>query len=42
MTRSTNLFIYGYVKRALRSEFKKCLMPKRGHSVAEGGATGQD
>ena len=40
MTSCTNPFIYGYMNRAFRSEFKKCLMPKRGHSVAEGGATG--
>ena len=39
MTSCTNPFIYGYMNRAFRSEFKKCLMPKRGHSVAEGGAT---
>ena len=40
MTSCTNPFIYGYMNRAFRSEFKKCLMPKRGHLVAEGGATG--
>ena len=42
MTSCTNPFIYGYMNRAFRSEFKKCLMPKRGHSVADGGATGQN
>ncbi|XP_074634607.1 histamine H2 receptor-like [Acropora palmata] len=42
MTSSTNPFIYGYMNRAFRNEFKKFLMPKRGHSVAEGGATGQN
>ena len=42
MTSCTNLFIYGYMNRAFRSEFKKCLFLKRGHSVAEGGATGQN
>ena len=31
MTSCTNPFIYGYMNRAFRSEFKKCLMPKRGH-----------
>ena len=41
MTSCTNPFIYGYMNRAFRSEFKKCLMLKRGHSVAEGGAAGQ-
>ena len=41
MTSCTNPFIYGYMNRAFRSEFKKCLMPKRGHSVSEGTATGQ-
>ena len=41
MTSCTNPFIYGYMNRAFRSEFKKCLMPKRGHSVAEGGARGR-
>ena len=40
MTSCTNPFIYGYMNRAFRSEFKKCLIPKRGNSVAEGGATG--
>ena len=40
MTSCTNQFIYGYMNRAFRSEFKKCLLPKRGHSVAEGGARG--
>ena len=40
-TSCTNPFIYGYMNRAFRSEFKKCLMPKRGHS-AEGGAIGQN
>ena len=34
MTSCTNPFIYGYMNRSLRSEFKKCLMLKRGHSVA--------
>ena len=42
MTSCTNPFIYGYMNRAFRSEFKKFLMPKRGHSVAEGDATGQN
>ena len=42
MTSSTNPFIYGYMNRAFRNEFKKFLMPKRRHSVAEGGATGQN
>ncbi|XP_067045644.1 histamine H2 receptor-like [Acropora muricata] len=42
MTSCTNPFIYGYMNRAFRNEFKKFLMPKRGHSVAEGGATGQN
>ena len=42
MTSCTNPFIYGYMNRAFRSEFKKCLMLKRGHSVAEGGVTGQN
>ena len=42
MTSCTNPFIYGYMNRAFRSEFKKCLMPKRGHSVAEGVATGHN
>ena len=42
MTSSTNPFIYGYMNRAFRNEFKKFLMPKRHHSVAEGGATGQN
>ena len=42
MTSCTNPFIYGYMNRAFKSEFKKCLMLKRGHSVAEGGATGQN
>ena len=41
MTSCTNPFIYGYMNRAFRSEFKKCLMPKRGHSVSESTATGQ-
>ena len=41
-TSCTNPFIYGYMNRAFRNEFKKFLMPKRGHSVAEGGATGQN
>ena len=40
MTSCTNPFIYGYMNRAFRSEFKKCLMLKRGHPVAEGAATG--
>ena len=40
MTSCINPFIYGYMNRAFRSEFKKFLMPKRGHLVAEGGATG--
>ena len=40
LTSCTNPFIYGYMNRAFRSEFKKCLMLKRGHPVAEGGATG--
>ena len=40
MTSCTNPFIYGYMNRAFRSEFKKFL--KRGHSVAEDGATGQN
>ena len=40
MTSCTNPFIYGYMNRAFRSEFKKCLMLKRGQPVAEGGATG--
>ena len=40
MTSCTNPFIYGYMNRSFRSEFKKCLMLKRGHPVAEGGATG--
>ena len=42
MTSFTNPFIYGYMNRAFRREFKKFLMPKRGHSEAEGGATGQN
>ena len=42
MTSCTNPFIYGYMNRAFRNEFKKFLMPKRGHSVAEGGAIGQN
>ena len=42
MTSCINPFIYGYMNRAFRSEFKKFLMPKRGHSVAEGDATGQN
>ena len=42
MTSCTNPFIYGYMNRAFRSEFKKFLMPKRGHSVAEGDATGEN
>ena len=41
MTSCTNPFIYGYMNRAFRSEFKKCLMPKRGHSVSGSTATGQ-
>ena len=41
MTSCTNPFIYGYMNRAFRSEFKKCLMPKRGHSVSQSAATGQ-
>ena len=41
MTSCTNPFIYGYMNRAFRSEFKKCLMPKRGHSVSETTARGQ-
>ena len=41
MTSCTNPFIYGYMNRAFRSEFKKCLMLKRGHSVSESTATGQ-
>ena len=41
MTSCTNPFIYGYMNRAFRSEFKKCLMLKRGHSVSESAATGQ-
>ena len=40
MTSCINPFIYGYMNRAFRSEFKKCLMLKRGHSVADGSATG--
>ncbi|XP_044168599.1 histamine H2 receptor-like [Acropora millepora] len=40
LTSCTNPLIYGYMNRAFRSEFKKCLMLKRGHPVAEGGATG--
>ena len=40
MTSCINPFIYGYMNRAFRSEFKKFLMPKRGHS--EGDATGQN
>ena len=36
MTSCINPFIYGYMNRAFRSEFKKFLMPKRGHSVADG------
>ena len=42
MTSSTNPFIYGYMNRAFTNEFKKFLMPKRRHSVAEGGVTGQN
>ena len=42
MTSCINPFIYGYMNRAFKSEFKKFLMPKRGHSVAEGDATGQN
>ena len=42
MTSCTNPFIYGYMNRAFRSEFKKFLMPKRCHSVAGGGATGRN
>ena len=42
MTSSTIPFIYGYMNRAFRNEFKKFLMPKRGHSVAKGRATGQN
>ena len=42
MTSSTNPFIYGYMNRGFRNEFKKFLMPKRRHSVAEGGVTGQN
>ena len=42
MTSCTNPFIYGYMNRAFRSEFKKFLLLKRGPSVAEGGATGQN
>ena len=42
MISCTNPFIYGYMNRAFRSEVKKFLMPKRGHSVAGGGATGQN
>ncbi|XP_029212719.2 histamine H2 receptor-like [Acropora millepora] len=38
MTSCTNPFIYGYMNRSFRSEFKKCLMLKRGHSVASSGA----
>ena len=34
ITSCTNPFIYGYMNRSFRSEFKKCLMLKRGHSVA--------
>ena len=41
MTSCTNPFIYGYMNRAFRSEFKKCLTPKRGHSVVESTTTGQ-
>ncbi|XP_067042716.1 histamine H2 receptor-like [Acropora muricata] len=40
MTSCTNPFIYGYMNRAFRSEFKKFF--KRGHSVAESGAIGQN
>ena len=38
MTSCTNPFIYGYMNRSFRSEFKKCLMLKRGHAVALSGA----
>ena len=41
MTSCTNPFIYGYMNRAFRSEFKRFSMPKRGHSVSESTATGQ-
>ena len=34
MTSCTNPFIYGHMNRSFRSEFKKCLMLKRGHPVA--------
>ena len=41
MTSCTNPFIYGYMNRAFRSEFKKLLIPKRRHSVSESIARGQ-
>ena len=34
MTSYLNPFIYGYMNRFFKSEFKKCLMLKRGHPVA--------
>ena len=41
MTSWTNPFIYVYMNRAFRSEFKKLLIPKRRHSVSESIARGQ-
>ena len=34
VTSCINPFIYGYMNRAFKTEFKKCLLPKRGHSVS--------
>lgn len=42
MTSCTNPFIYGYMNRAFRNEFKKFLLPKRDYSVAKGRTAGQN
>ena len=39
MTSCINLFIYGYMNRAFKTELKKCFLPKRGHSVTNELAT---
>lgn len=39
MTSFINPFIYGYMNRAFITEFKKCFLPKRGHSVTNELAT---
>lgn len=39
LSSSANPFIYGFMNRAFKAEFKKCLIPRRTHSIAaENGA----